>query len=78
VAVHSRKYRITAKIVDEEWLAAFHGRKISLLSGDAFQCKVTFIYQFDEGGTMIDEKIEIVKVLDVIRGPGGEQLPLQL
>ena len=72
------KYPVTAKIIDEKWLLDFHGRKIPLFSGDALRCKVTFIYSFDENGTMIDEKIEIVKVLDIINGPGGEQLPLKL
>ena len=70
------KFPISARITDEKWLAQFHDRKVPLFSGDAMRCKVKFIYHFDEPGRMIDEKIEITDVLEVIKGPGGEQLTL--
>lgn len=40
------------------------------------RCKVKFTYLFDDTGTMIEEQIEIVEVLEIIEGPGGVQLSL--
>ena len=42
------------------------------------RAKVMFTYYFDETGRMIDEKIEIIKVLEIIKGPGGEQLSMKV
>jgi hypothetical protein len=70
------KFPVSARIVDKGWLSRFHDRKVPLLSGDAMRAKVTFFYYFDETGRMIEEKIEITKVLEIIKGPGGEQLSL--
>jgi len=69
------KFAVFAKIIDADWLNAFHGRKVpGFRSGDAMRCKVKFIYIFDERGTMIEERIEVTKVLEIIPGPGGEQI----
>jgi hypothetical protein len=69
------KFPVFAKIADEDWLNRFHDRKVSgFHSGDAMRCKVRFTYIFDERGTMIEEQIEITKVLEILDGPGGEQL----
>jgi hypothetical protein len=71
------KYPVSAKISDEEWLANFHARKVpGFHSGDAMRCNVKFTYIFDENGTMIDEVIEIEKVLEIIDGVGGEQITM--
>lgn len=71
------KYPVFAKIADENWLTRFHGRKVTgLHSGDAMRCKVRFIYIFDDKGTMIDEQIEIIKVIEITEGSGGEQLAI--
>jgi hypothetical protein len=70
------KFPISARILDEQWLNRFHNREVALYSGDALRCKVKFTYVFDQAGAMIEEKIEITKVLEVIPGPGGTQLHL--
>lgn len=63
------KTSITAPIVDEEWLTDWHARRVPLLPGDALKCRVTFIFVYDENGTLIDQKMEITKVLQVIQAP---------
>ena len=71
------KFPVSAKITDEEWLARFHDRKVKgLHSGDAMRCKVKFTYVFDDRGNMIDEHIEITKVLEIIEVAGGEQFSI--
>jgi hypothetical protein len=71
------KFPVSAKITDEEWLARFHDRKVKgLHSGDAMRCKVRFTYVFDDKGNLIDEHIEITKVLEIIEASGGEQLSI--
>lgn len=71
------KFPVSAKITDEEWLARFHDRKVKgLHSGDAMRCKVKFTYVFDDRGNMIDEHIEITKVLEIIEAAGGEQFSI--
>jgi hypothetical protein len=73
------KYPVSAKITDTKWLAEFHARKVrGFHSGDAMRCKVKFTYIFDEKGTMIDEVIEIEKVIEILDGPGGEQILMPL
>lgn len=69
------KYPLFAKISDDDWLTRFHDRKvIGLHSGDAMRCKVRFTYIFDDKGTMIEEQIEVTKVIEIIQGSGSEQL----
>ena len=71
------KFPVSAKITDEEWLVKFHERKVKgLHSGDAMRCKVRFTYVFDDKGNMIDEHIEIAKVIKIIEGSGGEQFSI--
>jgi hypothetical protein len=71
------KFTVFAKITDEKWLRKFHSRKVKgLHSGDAMRCKVRFTYIFDDKGTMIEEQIEVTRVLEIIAGSGGEQLPI--
>lgn len=71
------KFPVFAKITDEDWLGQFHARKVTgLHSGDAMRCKVKFTYIFDAKGTMIEEEIEITKVLEITDGGGGEQLSM--
>jgi hypothetical protein len=71
------KFPVFAKITDEDWLRDFHERKVKgLHSGDAMRCKVKFTYVFDDKGNMIEEHIEITKVLEIIEVVGGEQLSI--
>jgi hypothetical protein len=61
-----------AAINDHEWLARLHTGKIALHSGDALRCKVKFIYVFDDKGTIIEQKTDIIKVLKLLKGPGHQ------
>ena len=71
------KFPVFAKITHEDWLKEFHNRKVpGFHSGDAMRCRVKFIYTFDDKGTMLEEQIEIVEVLEIIDGGSGEQLPM--
>jgi hypothetical protein len=71
------KVPIFAKISDEQWLTRFHSRKvIGLHSGDAMRCKVRFTYIFDDKGTMIEEQIEVTKIIEILKGSGDEQLTI--
>jgi hypothetical protein len=73
------KYPVFAKITHRDWLDRFHARKVpGFHSGDAMRCKVKFTYIFDDRGTMIEEQIEIIEVLEIIEGSGGEQIPMPL
>jgi hypothetical protein len=66
------KTSIYAKVSDEAWLRDFHDRKIALHSGDALKCKVKFTYVYDENGVLIEQKYEIIQVLDIIQGSGPQ------
>jgi hypothetical protein len=61
---------ISAPIHDEKWLADFHYRKIALHSGDALRVLVKTIFNYDKKGVLVDQKIEILKVKEVIKGDG--------
>lgn len=66
------KNNISAAIQDEKWLTDFHDRKIPLYSGDALRCLAKFTYVYDEGGALIEQKIEILSILEVIKGAGPQ------
>jgi len=70
--------RISARILDENWLNNFHNGRIALRSGDAMRCKVRFIYVFDEGGTLIEQRTDILQIVELLGGGGGEQIRLNL
>jgi hypothetical protein len=61
-----------AAIKDETWLARLHDGRIALHSGDALRCKVKFTYVFDEKGSIIEQRTEIIKVLKLLKGPGHQ------
>ena len=66
------KTNISAPIRDDAWLNRFHDRKIALYSGDALNCKVRFTYVYDENGNLIEQKTEVLKVLDILKGAGPQ------
>jgi len=66
------KSTVSAKISDDGWLVDFHNRKIPLYSGDALRCKAKFTFVYDEAGNLIEQKTEITKVVEVIKGPGPQ------
>lgn len=72
------KATFSAPIHDEKWLADFHDRKFALYSGDALRCQVKQTFMYDDKGTLIEQKIEILIVSEVIKGSGGTQLGLGL
>jgi hypothetical protein len=61
---------VSARILDIGCLDRFHRRQIPLIPGDALRCAVTFTYEYDAIGTLIDQKIAIDTVLEVIPGAG--------
>jgi hypothetical protein len=67
---------VSAPINDEKWLRDFHDHKIPIYSGDALRSRVRFTYIYDDKGTLIESKIEIIEVLEVIRGGGGDQIQM--
>jgi len=71
-------HRISARILDEKWLNDFHNGRVALRSGDALRCKVKFIYVFDQGGTLIEQKTDILQIVELLGGGGGEQIRLNL
>lgn len=66
------KSNLSAPIHDEPWLQDYHDRKIPILPGDALKCQVRFTFTYDEKGVLIEQKTEIIKVLEVIKGPGPQ------
>jgi hypothetical protein len=66
------KNTLSAQIYDLEWLTRFHSKLELIAPGDALRCLVTFTYMYDEKGALIDQRIDIDKVLGVIRGPGPQ------
>jgi hypothetical protein len=68
---------ISAPIRDEKWLADLHARKFALYSGDAIKARVNYKYIYDENGTLIEQKLEVIEVGEVIKG-SGEQLGFSL
>jgi hypothetical protein len=68
------KNNISAPIKDEKWLEDFHNRKINLLPGDALRCKVHYTHIYDEKGALLEQKIEILLVLEILKGQEGEQI----
>lgn len=66
------KNTLSAPIKDADWLSKFHHRQVVIAPGDALRCSVTFTYTYDEQGALIDQRLEIDRVLEVIRGPGPQ------
>ena len=64
------KVNISAAMRDEDWLQRFHDRQIPLYSGDGLRCRVAFTYVYDEEGDLLEQKTEVLKVLEVIRTDG--------
>jgi hypothetical protein len=66
------KVNISASISDEEWLRKFHEQEIALYSGDSMRCRVLFTYVYDEDGGLLEQKTEVIKVLEIIRSGGSQ------
>ncbi|WP_347175548.1 hypothetical protein [Polaribacter uvawellassae] len=54
------------KISHSEWLEEFHSGKIIVVPGDSLKVKVKQTSKYNTNGYLISDKLEIIKVLDVI------------
>ena len=71
------KNTLSAPIHDAEWLARFHRREVLIAPGDALRCRVIFTYIYDDKGALIDQRIDIDRVLEVILGHDSQdRLPI--
>jgi hypothetical protein len=67
-------HNLTARVFDEEWLKRFRAREVPILPGDALRCFVRFDFTYDESGTLLDQKISIERVLEVLKAPIQDRL----
>lgn len=56
------------KIEDSHWINKFLNKEIKLYPGDSIKCKVHIVDEYDNFGTLVNSKISIIEVLDVIEG----------
>lgn len=56
------------KIEDSVWINKFLNKEIKIYPGDSIRCKVLTIDEYDNFGTLINTKISITKVLEIIEG----------
>jgi hypothetical protein len=66
------KAAISAKVTDEAWLKDFHDRKVPLYSGDSMRCRVVFTYIYDERDELLEQKTEVIQVLEVLAAGGAQ------
>jgi len=60
------KSTLSASVKDEEWLARLHRREVALYSGDSMRCRVSFTYVYDEDGQLLEQKTDILRVIEII------------
>jgi len=68
------KASVSAPVLDEEWIGRFRSGNVVIKPGDAIRCEIKEIYTYDKNGELIDQKIEIVRVLEVIPGWSQQEL----
>lgn len=56
------------KIEDSKWINNFLNKEIKLYPGDSIRCKVLSIDEYDSFGTLVNSKISITEVLEIIEG----------
>lgn len=56
------KANLSAPITDETWLYEFHSGKHPVVPGDALRVRARYESQYDDNGTLIDQKVSIIKV----------------
>lgn len=69
------KSTISASMKDYEWLDKFRAREIPIFPGDALLCEVRFVYTYDLRGELKEQKTEIIRVKNVIKGQIQDTLP---
>jgi hypothetical protein len=66
------RVNLSASISDQGWLQKFHDRNIALYSGDSMRCRVAFTYVYDEDGGLLEQKTEVLEVLEIIQSGGSQ------
>ena len=56
------KANLSAPITDQQWLSEFHGGKHPVVPGDALRVRTRWESEYDEKGTLIDQKVSIIRV----------------
>lgn len=56
------------KIEDSNWINKFLNKEIKFFPGDSIRCKVLSINEYDNFGTLINSKVSITEVLEIIKG----------
>lgn len=56
------KKKISAKILDKDWLDKFRHREETVFPGDGLRCKYKVTTSYDRLGHIIEEKYEILKI----------------
>ena len=66
------KATMFASIKDQAWLEKLHRRQLAMYSGDSMRCRVAFIYVYGEDGDLLEQKTEILEVLEIIAAHGPQ------
>jgi len=70
------KSKISAKILDENWLQEFHAREVEVRPGDSLRCKVEVETHYDCDNEVLSTTYKILRVLEVMEGePPHPDLP---
>ena len=56
------------KIEDSKWINQFLNKEIKLFPGDSIRCRVLTIDEYDSFGTLVNSKVSIIEVLEIIEG----------
>lgn len=69
---------IRAKMVDLKWLDEFHNGDILIAAGDSLRARVKYIQSFDSQGNFVDDKYEVIKVINEVKGERKTNKPINL
>lgn len=56
------------KIEDSKWINQFLNKEIKLFPGDSIRCRVLTVDEYDSFGTLVNSKVSIIEVLEIIEG----------
>ena len=56
------------KIEDSKWINQFLNKEIKLFPGDSIRCKILTVDEYDSFGTLVNSKVSITEVLEIIEG----------
>lgn len=66
---HGKK-SLALKIDDEEWVSNFRQGMYPIKPGDALRVRMRIEYRYDAQGNLVETTESVVRVFDVIEGPG--------